>query len=80
MLSLTDKHKKLHLELMSFAVHIMYECAMRRQDANSLTWGHFKQENHISDDGYDLKFKSKKNGKTRIVSIHKRLHQWALRL
>ena len=43
MLKLSPKAKLNH-KILSFAGHIMYECAMRRQDAHSLTWKHFTHD------------------------------------
>ena len=55
---------------MRFAVMLMYECAMRRQDALSMTWGHFKQQQYTeSEEIYQIEFYCQKNNNYRTVDI-----------
>ena len=74
MLSLGDKHKTKHRRLMHMAGHLMYECAMRRQDAYALKWKHFTNEKGSVNDGYNIHFYCNKNKSTRTVCISHGLH------
>ena len=54
---------------MQLACQLMYEMAMRRQDAVQLTFKHFINPENVSGEGYIVKFKCTKQGKSRVIEI-----------
>ena len=60
----TIQDRKMHL-----AGHLMYEMALRRQDAIELTYSHFMKEDKVRRDAYCIKFHCVKQNLERTIDI-----------
>ena len=64
-----EKGAKFQHQKMALAGMLMYELALRRQDAIELTFNHFKNLKKSEEGGYTISFKCVKQGVTREVTI-----------
>ena len=64
-----SNNPSLHEQKMHLAGHLMYEMALRRQDAVLLTYEHFMNTDNLNDDSYYIEFKCVKQNEDRNIEI-----------